>query len=151
VASEFVLHLKTDIDKASVLRLLADAMDVSQDRESGDVITTVVHATALEASLRRKQLFNEFFGFEPTLGVSFRIRSKSAYLAAKNSVLHASIALLRQVPGNAILLFNGESIVFERIDSRLIFNELFGRWDSSQLDRLVEGSYEVRSLPSPLL
>ncbi|EPX64477.1 hypothetical protein D187_004566 [Cystobacter fuscus DSM 2262] len=53
---------------------------------------------------------------------------------------------------DALLLFNGERIEFQRLDGQLVFNSESGYWrDKDWLKSRLEIPFECRPLPSPLL
>jgi hypothetical protein len=58
--------------------------------------------------------------------------------------------LLRQVSGEALLLFNGERIVLQRLGGQLLLNQEFNPWITSFLP-LVTLPYDLKNIPSPLL
>ncbi len=53
-------------------------------------------------------------------------------------VVRATMTLLHEVIGGAVLLFNYETIIVQRIDNQLIFNKNdLESWIASELDDLI--------------
>ena len=109
---------------------------------------------AMQESDRGQAFMQSEFGFAPTVDVWFRINSRQDEEMGKQTLLRAVALLLDRFPGDAVLLFNGEHVVLQRLGGSLSFNNNFSKllsyWPKSEL--AVESlSYEWRSLTSPLL
>ncbi|PTL83157.1 SitI3 family protein [Vitiosangium sp. GDMCC 1.1324] len=90
------------------------------------------------------------FGFIPDLSVEFRFISNSDYDRFKKTMLQATMLLLEHAQ-DAVLLFNGETIVLQRLDGQLAFNSGYHMWDDDWLKSRLTVPFEWRPLPSPLL
>lgn len=160
MASEFVLHIVTELEPDDALHLISRNLeleeikdDEDEDEDEGKIYVKGpgVLVSAVAASSRRKSLIEEIFGFRPDITVWFRIQPKENYSKGKDTILRATMVLLKEAQGDAVLLFNGEEIVLQRIGGKLVYNKGFSDWDLSQLDRVSAFEYEVRDLKSPLL
>lgn len=150
MAVEFSLVISTDIEPIQALHIVFKKVGL----EWRDSNTYLVGPGVLVSSIRKgalgQSVIEEAFGFRPNISVFFRISPKEDYEKGRHTLLQATIELLRQVPGDAVLLFNGENIVLQRIGGQLVLNEEWGNWTPSQLAD-VTLPHELRNLPSPLL
>ena len=90
------------------------------------------------------------FGFDPLVSVGFRFINTADHRSAREILLHATLTLLEHA-GDAVLLFNGEVIVLQRIGGTLTVNQDYHLWESNWLKERLPASVEFRSIPSPLL
>lgn len=97
-------------------------------------------------------MIEEAFHFSPDLGVAFRLNPNSAdYVEGRRVLLRVAMLLLEH-SRDAVLLFNGEYIVLQRLGGQLVLNADYGDWaDGFKLEPEIRLPHEIRSLPSPLL
>jgi hypothetical protein len=90
------------------------------------------------------------FHFTPTLTVSFRRAHDADWDGFRRVLLDASLLLLNESQ-DALLLFNGERIEFQRFGGQLVFNAESAYWrDKDWLKSRLSLPFEWRPLPSPL-
>ena len=102
---------------------------------------------------RRTEMAEREFHFTPTLLAIFRREYEADPAEFVRLMLRATMLLLEH-GRDAVLLFNGEIIVFQRLGGKLVFNtdyQLQVGKDEALLREEVHIPYERRSLPSPLL
>jgi hypothetical protein len=105
----------------------------------------------LELSSEGDSIIEENFGFRPGLSVGFRHPSNRDYENFVKTMLRGALPLLDQ-GRDGVLLFNGEIIVLQRMEGRLVFNADYRLYkDEHWLKDNVPVPFERRSLPSPLL
>ncbi len=95
----------------------------------------------------RQSLIEEEFGFVPDICIWFRINSNADREKADQIMIQVTVELLRQISEDAVLLFNGESIVLQRRGGNLLLNDAFNPWITELLPE-VTLPYEIRNLPS---
>ena len=74
------------------------------------------------------QIIEEEFGFSPGVQIDFRVDKMSNPETVAMYLLRGCRALLDQTPGDAVLLFNGETVIFLRQAGRLVLNPVEGFW-----------------------
>jgi len=94
-----------------------------------------------------RSFLEEELGISPTNYILFRLNKFEDRELAKHLIIRATIALLKITSNSdAILLFNGEEILFLRSNGELFINSLMDFWDSSYLD-LVTLPYKMKEFP----
>ncbi len=98
-----------------------------------------------------RSLLRESLNMEPDLMVGFRIDlgqySEESGYTGVDTVIRACLDLQERLPGNAVLLFNGESTIWTRIGGLLVLNRAKGFWIQERLS-LVKVPYKFEELPS---
>ncbi|WP_413470381.1 SitI3 family protein [[Phormidium] sp. LEGE 05292] len=89
-----------------------------------------------------QEVIAEEFGFQPSIVVDFRINPKDAYKEGKDTLIKGTLDLLDRVQGDAVLLFNGEQPVLQRINGKL---RLYSGWEATLINILHD-----RKLPYEL-
>lgn len=151
---------------------LVHDIEISTDltpKQVNDIMAAAVNPTSRdENSLRLSGLFaitgklkgpgqsvtGEDYGFHPTLNVVFEIYSSEGedYLGGMRAMMRATMALLQHEPGDAVMLFNGERTVLQRINGKLMLNEAWDNWVAhAQVLSEITLPYELRHLRSPAL
>lgn len=142
-----------DLDPVAALQWLADTLPVDRIDQT-QLRGPALQITAVVLPDLRQSVIADAFGFRPMLGVGFRIDSNASdddYLAGKHLLIQATVALLRAYAGAAVLLFNGELVLLQRLQTQITLNQDWREWTSYDLLRDVTLPYELRPLPSPLL
>lgn len=114
MALSYVLEIETKIESEILSNLINNQFFINQK----ELIIVIEEMEECDLDLT-ESLFN----FRPNLAVIFRINS--LYNNHKNLKLIAQITLfiLQKIIGNAILLYNEEIMIMQRIDEQLIFNQ----------------------------
>lgn len=97
-----------------------------------------------------QKTITEGFGFTPTLSVGFRFKTNTDF-DAFSEIMNQATMLLLEHARDAVLLFNYELIVLQRIGGKLVFNADYQMWDDDLLKGRLTLPFERRPLPSPLL
>jgi hypothetical protein len=117
MALDYSLILEADLESQSALKLILPIFDFKQCEEEKYLfgINNLLIGSCEESELS-KSIIEEDFGFRPSFYVWFRIRSNDDE-DRKGRAMMTEIVLevLHQIPGNAVLLFNGETMVLQRI------------------------------------
>ncbi|ADO68468.1 SitI3 family protein [Stigmatella aurantiaca] len=93
-----------------------------------------------------KAILEEELGISPAVNLHFWIDSGDERHAAIASMLQAGLAVLRQVPGDAVLLFIGETVLVLRQHGHLYLDSRTGIWTPERLNR-VDMPYTMRHFP----
>lgn len=151
MALEHDLYLSIQTTPAQALKQLADqlpGLSWSQDRSL--LNGTPAQLSAAEPLARTQRMFEDAFHFTPTLGVGFRRKYDADWDSLRQLLLDATLLLLDDAK-DAVLLFNGEIIVLQRLGGRLVFNSDYDLGDDDWLKSRLTRPFERRPLPSPLL
>ncbi len=146
MAVEYDLNIATELEPIQALHIISDGLNLKWRTD------TLLERPGIQVSaipspeLRQSVIEEEFGGFRPTIFVLFRIFPNADYEGGIRILRQATMELLRQVPGDAVLLFNGETIVLQRLGGKLMLKEGWGNWNASELAD-VTLPYELRKLP----
>lgn len=150
MASEYSLVISTDLAPIRALHIVSKGLGLKWEDSNTYLVGLGVLVGATSQGGLGQSVIEEAFGFRPDISVLFRINPKEDHEKGRHTLLRATMELLRQIPGDAVLLFNGENIILQRIEGQLVLNEEWGNWTASQLTE-VTLPYELCNLPSPLL
>jgi hypothetical protein len=145
VALDYSLDIATELEPIQALHIVSDGLGLEW-RTDTLLEQPGVQVCAIKNSELGQSVIEEWFGFRPTISVLFRIFTNEDYEGGKHTLQQATMELLRQVPGDAVLLFNGETIVLQRIGGQLVLNQGWGNWNASEMAAMTL-PYELRKLP----
>lgn len=145
---EYELRIVTDWQPLDVLKLLSQELELEWE-ESRLFGPGIVLGATLETE-HRQSIMMETFGFKPTLDLWFWLDSQENYQRGKQILLEASMLVLRHLSGDAVLLFNSESTVLQRISGPLIFNEKIPLTSRDEIEKFNQPFY-IKPLRSLLL
>jgi hypothetical protein len=97
-----------------------------------------VMANRLEG--RSREIAREQFGFEPRVNLTFRTGADTD-VEAQEQIVRGTLAICRATTGDAVLLFNGEIILFIRRAGTIYVNTNYWQGDYS----LFSPPYELRA------
>ena len=156
MALEYELDLSTSVKPTQVLELLSrqiDGLTLTWNGKNSDYLWgPTINIDVSEPSRSRSETINDGFGFFPTLLVGFRFNTKidEDYDTCGQIMFQATMLLLEHAR-DAVLLFNAEIIVLQRLGGQLTFNSDYYMWDDDWLKSKLTIPFERRPLPSPLL
>ncbi len=149
MALSYGLEIATELKPIQALQIVADKCSLEWQQET--LRGPGIQVIASEEEEDDQSLTEEAFGFRPSVFLGFRVNPGKNLEKAERTVIRATMALLQQVAGDAVLMFNYESIVLQRISNQLVFNqEMWERWTASEMANTTV-LYELKELPSPLL
>lgn len=93
------------------------------------------------------KMIEEEFGFGPQISITFRLDKEIDSVIAHTRLLQGCIELLSDSSNDAVLLFNGETIIFLRRNGKFILNLVKGFWTDEVL-AVIPIPYEFESIPS---
>jgi len=152
MALVYELELSSSVRCMRALELLAAHMDgLEQDEDRPCLFGPTITMSVAEPDAMSRKVIKRGFQFEPTLSIGFRFVSNTDYDAFKQIMLRATVLLLAHAQ-DAVLLFNYEIIVLQRLGGILVFNSEYHIWDDDDwLKSRLSTPFERRPLPSPLL
>lgn len=136
--------LKPESVLAVVLQTLELRPDIGASGEEVEGRGFLLAASAVAPMSR--EMVEEALGFSPSVDLQFWLDDGQRHIAM-TTMLRGVLAVLRQVPGDATLLFGGEAVLLLRREGQLILDSGAGAWTPERL-AFVEAPYEMRELPS---
>lgn len=152
MALEYDLYLEVGMQPKQAFEMLASRVPGLARSEEGfwlvDETATITVAGVLAS---RKDVIGEAFRFFPAVRVGFRFVNDTDYDRFRQIMLEAVLLLLEQAQ-DAVLLFNGETIVLQRFGGKLVLNSDYHIFeDDDWLRSRFTLPFERRPLPSPLM
>jgi hypothetical protein len=140
---DYSFYVSTNLSPESVMRTLILSLGVGPNPEDEcNVGTPNFNAIAGRVRGRSREISLERFEFQPEVHIVFRtwphLNSE-----AKAEIVRGTLAICRAIPGDAILLYNGEIVLFMRKAGELSVNSAYWRGDYS----LFPMPYEVKTFP----
>ncbi len=153
MALDYSLLLQTDLHAKQALQLLFTGIEVDARIQkwrqrvfiSTDASGLIISAYRFKANEPR--FIAEELGIEVSLSIGFRLDKFKDLDAQRHLLLQGTIELLRQVKGDAVLLFNGEVVWLLRKAGELILNSGMDLWRPEYLV-LVPLPYQMKDLPT---
>ncbi len=143
----YTLELETKVEPQKLLQLLVERHNLQWHQETISGKGIWVNAY-VEDDPENQSLTKEEFGFIPSIIFAFRINTDDTLEIGEQTLIRAVMTLLQEVAGNAILLFNNENLVLQRINNQLIFNQdMWEEWTANELER-INIPYELKQLAS---
>lgn len=131
------MSLEYTLELASEARLsgLAERLSrVSGYRQTGaGVVAPGIHVDfGIPGPLEAETITDEF-GFQPRASITFRLDKHMEPVKLRVRLLRGCMALLSESTGDAVLLFNGETVIFLRRGGTLVLNRVEGFWTPEAL------------------
>jgi len=154
MALEYALYIQTELHSKQVLELIFTGIGVDalirRSNKRGVFISTDASGL-LTCAYRFKDGALSYIaadlGIVPSMLILFRLDKFKDVEAQKNVLLRATIELLRQVEGDAALLFNGEVVWLLRKRGELILNSGIALLKPDYLV-LVTLPYKMKDFPT---
>lgn len=151
MALEYQFILSTESSIANLLEAVPQRFGLVWSADHKFLVGTGVQVSGLACSRSWQETIEEGFGFRPSAELFFRMASDAeARRVGYRTMLKVVADFLQREPGQAVLLFNWETILLQRLDSELILNGDWQTWQNESLG-LIAQPYKIQSLPSPLL
>lgn len=151
MALSYNLEICTELTPSRTLEAVASTLGLTSDCDCSLRGAGVIASAAAEDEIDAALIYDSF-GFRPTVNVRFRLLDKSSPLNGDESVIKSVISILAATEGDAVLLFNSEEVILQRIGGRLTLNADW--WEqpvTASLRRHVTAPHEVAHVESPLL
>lgn len=151
MALEYQLVISTDSSIKSLREVVHQHSSLVWSADHTFLTGTGVQVSGIASSRSRQATIEEGFGFRPEAQLFFRMASDPEERRVGYHVMLEVVAdFLQREAGQAVLLFNGETILLQRLGGELTLNRDWQPWQNEGLD-LITLPYKVQSLPSPLL
>jgi len=155
---DYDLNLATSMDEKQVLETLVGRIPgLEWGNDKSFLVDPIATITPMVLHASSRRLYEDAFHFVPTLGVEFRFMSyadsdadhDADYDRFRQNMLQATLLLLEHAR-DAVLLFNGETIVLQRFGGKLVFNSDYHIFEGDDwLRGRLSFPFERRPLPSP--
>ena len=93
-----------------------------------------------------RSMLEEMLHISPDVDLRFWIDALGDRYTAQTLMLRSILAVLGQIPGDAVLMFIGETVLLLRRGGRLYLDAGTGVWTPERLE-LVKLPYEVKNFP----
>ncbi|WP_309894460.1 SitI3 family protein [Archangium sp.] len=154
MATEYAFDIASDLKTVQALELLSrhiSGLTLTWNGKNRDyLVGSTINISVSEQLRSWQETILEGFGFTPTLSVGFRFHNNTDFDAFSEIMFQATMLLLEHAE-DAVLLFNYEIIVLQRLGGKLVFNAGYQMWDDDWLKSRLSLPFERRPLPSPLL
>jgi len=154
VATEYEFDMATDLKTSQALELFSrhiGGLTLTWNGKISDyLLGSTIEIDISEPLKVWQETITKGFGFTPTLSVGFRFKTNTDF-DAFSEIMNRATTLLLEHARDAVLLFNYEIIVLQRIGGKLVFNADYQMWDDDWLEGRLTLPFERRPLPSPLL
>jgi hypothetical protein len=145
MALEYTLEIAGQTQISELAKRLCSVPEYQQAAEG-------VIAPGLQVHIGRPnsleiEMIEEEFRFTPTASVMFRRDKEFEPVAARTSLLRGCVALLEGSTDDAVLLFNGETVILLRRNGRLVLNPVEGFWTDEAL-AVIPTPIEFESIQS---
>lgn len=152
MATEYDLNISTDLKPAYIVQIIAGELDLERNGDDY-IITPSLFITATEKEHTSADYYSRLFGFRPNMLMGFRLQPKlpEGERIGRQEMLRAVMALLRHEAGDAVLLLNGERLILQRLDGRLVLNKEWHEWETYSLLNEITLPHDLQKLKSPLL
>ncbi|WNG25653.1 hypothetical protein F0U62_17750 [Cystobacter fuscus] len=149
---DFRFSIVSELDAQHVLKLALAELGLTPETartEEGFIEETRgagFFASANPTSEMERMILKEGLDIEPSLNVHFTLDKFSDMSQAVTSMLQGVLAVLRQVSGDAVLLFNGDTVVLLRRGGHLYLDSRTGIWKMDRL-KMVDMEYALKDFP----
>jgi hypothetical protein len=156
MALEYELDLSTSVKPPQALEMLSSHIGglvlTWNGKNSYYLLGPTIEIDVSEPSRNWPETIKNGFRFVPTLLVGFRFKLKSdTDYDTNGQIMFQAVMFLLEHAQDAVLLFNYETIVLQRLGGQLTFNSDYPIWDEDWLRNSLTIPFEYRALPSPLL
>ena len=130
MATEYAFDIASDLKTVQALELLSrhiSGLTLTWNGKNSDyLVGSTISINVSEPFRSWQETIVEGFGFTPTLLVGFRFHTNTDFAAFSEIMFQATMLLLEHAQ-DAVLLFNYEIIVLQRLSGKLVFvDELDG-------------------------
>lgn len=123
---DYTLNVATHLTPLSFATLMASESPMTQ--ENVDLWGRAINARVLGSDELSRQIIEEGFGFTPTIAIVFHVVPSQGYEEGVSIMVSAVAAVLRHVPGDAVLLKSSELMMLQRRGKRVSVDEDWARW-----------------------
>ncbi len=141
MALEYTLMIETDLKLTEISNLLSHLQDFEYQTDYLKAPGLIIYIDY--ADQEDKAFVKDYFHFTPKLSLSFVQDKFADFSLAQANLIKASMTLLNKSSPNAILDFNGDTVLLRKIKEQLfIYQDESDFWEPSLLN-LVHLPYEI--------
>lgn len=144
MASEYTITLGGEIQLAEVLNWLSTVPEFKRD--DNEVTAPDLQIFINESTGLAVQVIEDEFGFSPSVEVTFRVNKFGDPVTIRKRFIQAVWSLLQHTHEDAVLLYNGQTVILLRIKEQLILNRVEGFW-INEVKELIAGHYNFGDIP----
>jgi hypothetical protein len=144
MALEYTATLAGELKVVDVLEWLSSVPGFKED--NGKLIAPDLQISINKTTGLASLVIEDEFGFSPSVSVSFRLNKFGDPVSMRKQIVRAVSSLLQHTLEDTVFLFNGQTVVLQRIKEKLELNRIEGFW-VNVVKELVVGSYEFRDIP----
>ena len=89
----------------------------------------------------------EEFGFLPSVSITFRVNKNADMEEVRKCLILGCMELLSNNSEDAVLLFNGETVIMWRRETMLLLNKIKGFWTDDVLAQ-IPIAYNLETMPN---
>ncbi|MFY2562279.1 SitI3 family protein [Corallococcus terminator] len=145
---DYNFRIATTLEPERVLSVVLEALGLRRGTgASGEEIAGPGFLLAAgNVAPSSREMVAEALGFSPSVDLQFWLDEGQRH-AAMTAMLQGVLAVLREVRGDATLLFGGDTVLLLRREGQLVLDSGTGAWTPERLAFAVV-PYEMRELPS---
>lgn len=141
MALDYSFEISTNLSSENLLRAFLMSIGLTRNiKNPHEASTKHFYAMANDLQGRARDISREEYGFEPTVHLTFRTGADTN-IEARAEIVRGTLAICRATAGDAVLLFNGEIILFIRRAGTIYVNTNHWQGDYS----LFSQPYELRA------
>lgn len=145
MALEYTATLGGEVQPEEVLDWFSSVAGLKRDKEK--IIAADMEILIYETVGLASLVIEDEFDFPPSLSISFRLNKFGDPVSMRKQIVRAVSALLQNTYEDAVLLFNGQTVILQRINGRLALNHVEGFW-VDEVKELITGSYKFEDIAS---
>lgn len=144
MALEYTVTLGGEIQLSEVLEWLSSVPEFKRDNNKviAPDLQILIDKTVGLSSL----VIKDEFKFAPSVSISFRLNKFGDPVSMRKQVIHAVWRIFQHTIEDAVLLFNGQTVILLRIKEQLVLNRVEGFW-IDEVKEVITGSYKFGDIP----
>jgi hypothetical protein len=148
---EYHLDIATALEPSQALRVMGSELGIELNGH-GNLAPPGLFISASKKGERGQALFEEMYGFRPTVHVGFRVQTQEEEDThrAKRVIARLLVELLQHEQGDAVFMHGIDNPVLQRLSGKVVFNEGWDDYTELMLDA-AGILYERRKLELPSL
>lgn len=115
-------------------------------KDNGELMAPDLQISINESTGLASLVIEDEFGFSPSVSVSFRLNKFGDPVSMRKLIVRAMSTLLQYTLEDVVFLFNGQTVVLQRIKGKLELNRIEDFW-INEVKELIIGSYEFGDIP----
>ncbi|QSQ11745.1 SitI3 family protein [Myxococcus landrumensis] len=145
---DYNFRITTSHSPEKVLEVVVDALALRPipENQRGEVRGPGFLLAAGPVAPMSKAMVEEALGFSPSVDLQFWLEAQQRH-AAMTAMLQGVLAVLLGIPGDATLLFGGETVLLLRRHGQLLLDSSTGAW-TPERQALVKTPYAMQALPT---